>query len=121
MSEASDLRTALTDPLNGANVYLVLLDRGEDTAALDAVEADANKVITTLDNPLFSLVRVTDPQTLDADDAVLGTLICAGDATVDAVVLGMGDGLARDKKTYTLADLGDAITITGAFANGATL
>jgi hypothetical protein len=120
MSEASDLRSALTDPANGANVYLVLLDRG-NKAAVDAVETNAKNVIATLKNPLLRLVRVSNPQALNTADAALGALISAGDATVDAVVLGMGDGLTREKKTYKLADLPDGVTITNAFANGATL
>jgi hypothetical protein len=120
MSEASDLRTELTNPANGASVYLVLLDRG-DTAAVDGVETNAQAVITTLDNPLLSLFRVRKPQTLNTSDPPLGRLIGAVDVTVDAMVLGAGDGLDRATKPYKLADLDDAVKITNALTGGALL
>jgi hypothetical protein len=120
MSEASDLRAELSKPENAANVFLIILDR-QNAAQLDGIESTATNVIATVNPALWSLFRVRNPQKLNQDDPQLGALICAGDQTVGAVVLGPGSGLARQKLTCGCDQIDDGVKVTNIFAQGGLL
>ena len=118
MSEATDLKAQLENEHNEPKVYLILLGEG---AQFDDVAQKATQVIQTVSPALYRLFRVQDRQQLLAEEQELGDLVSAGNAAVDAVVLGPGEGLDRQKLTFPITAIDDGVKITNAFAQGAQL
>jgi hypothetical protein len=94
-------------------VILVLLQRVATQPQIDLVRQTASRVIANMNPAGWAVIVVDIPPALPSD---LAALLHTDDATVDAVFLSPGTGLARNARTYRLGDITAALEIQTAFA-----
>lgn len=112
--EDAGLRAALAE---ANTVFLVYAAHpGVDAAALRASFETAGMVARNLSPDVWRTFLSEDPASLTGD---LAGLLWPGGDIAPVVLLGTGTGLARPRiRSFQLADLPDALAITGAFSQG---
>lgn len=111
--EGTDLRQALAE---ANTVFLVFASQTGPTDDDLRTTFDLAQRVTNFSPALWRTSWVRRPDQLDDD---LRGLLWPNDDLAPAVLLGLGTGLDRNRvRTYQLAELGDALAVASAFAQG---